>query len=245
MDFTGKTVVVTGSSRGIGKAIAEKFAQLNANVVINGTSKTVFDTEKAFAENGYTVKAFEGDISVPENAKALIDLAVDNFGTIDVLVNNAGIIRDKLLVRMTDEDWDNVLDVNLRSAFYCTRAAAKIMMKKRQGAIINISSVAGVTGNAGQCNYSASKAGLIGFTKSVAKELGSWGITCNAVAPGLIETDMSSGLPDEIREKFLTAVPLRRAGTPSEVADAVCFLSSDMAKYITGQVIHIDGGLVM
>ncbi|NLM10933.1 MAG: 3-oxoacyl-[acyl-carrier-protein] reductase [Clostridiaceae bacterium] len=245
MNFTGKTVIVTGASRGIGRAIAEKFAQLGANVVINGTSKTIFDTKKAFIENGYCVKAFEGDISVAENAKALIDFAVENFGTVDVLVNNAGITRDELLVRMSGEDWDNVLDVNLKSAFLCTKAVARIMMKKRQGAIINISSVVGVTGNAGQANYSASKAGLIGFTKSVAKELGSRGITCNAVAPGFIETDMTSQLSDDIMEKFLTAIPLRRAGTPSEVADAVCFLASDLAKYITGQVIHIDGGMVM
>ncbi|NLX75795.1 MAG: 3-oxoacyl-[acyl-carrier-protein] reductase [Clostridiaceae bacterium] len=245
MDFTGKTVVVTGSSRGIGKAIAERFAQLNANVVINGTNKTIFDTEKEFIEKGYKVKAFEGDISSAENAKALIDFTVGSFGTVDVLVNNAGITRDKLLVRMGDEDWDAVLDVNLKSAFLCTRAVTRIMMKQRQGVIINVSSVVGVTGNAGQANYSASKAGLIGFTKSVAKELGSWGITCNAVAPGFIETDMTSRLSDEIKEKFLDAIPLRRVGTPSEVADTVCFLASDMAKYITGQVIHIDGGMVM
>lgn len=245
MDFTGKTVVVTGSSRGLGKAIAEKYAQFGANVVINGTSKTIFDTEKEFIEKGYCVKAFEGDISVAEIAKALIDFAVENFGTVDVLVNNAGIIRDKLLIRMSDEDWESVLNVNLRSAFLCTKAVARLMMKKRQGAVINISSVVGVMGNAGQANYAASKAGLIGFTKSIAKELGSWGITCNAVAPGFIETDMSNQLSDEFKEKFLTAIPLRRAGTPSEVADAVCFLSSDMAKYITGQVIHIDGGMVM
>jgi len=245
MNFTGKTVVVTGSSRGIGRSIAEKFAVLGANVVINGTSKTIFETEKEFAEKGYSVKAFEGDISIAENAKALIDFAVETFGTVDVLVNNAGITRDKLLVRMSDEEWDAVLDVNLKSAFLCTKAVTRIMMKQRRGVIINISSVVGVTGNAGQANYAASKAGLIGFTKSVAKELGSWGITCNAVAPGFIETDMTGHLSDEIKEKFLAAIPLRRAGTPSEVADAVCFLSSDSAKYITGQVIHIDGGMVM
>lgn len=245
MDFTGKTVVVTGSSRGIGKAVAEKFAGFGACVVINGTSGTVFDTEKEFAEKGYRVKAFEGDVSMPENARALMDFAVENFGQVDVLVNNAGITRDKLLVRMNDEDWDSVLDVNLKSAYLCTKAAVRFMMKKRHGTIINISSVVGVAGNAGQANYAASKAGLIGFTKSVAKELASWGITCNAVAPGFIETDMTGGLSDEIREKFIAAIPLGRAGTPSEVADAVIFLASDMARYITGQVIHIDGGMVM
>ncbi len=245
VDFTAKTVVITGSSRGLGKEIAKKYAQLGANVVINGTSKTIFETEQEFIEQGYSVKAYEGDISSAENAKAIIEFAVKSFGTVDVLVNNAGIIRDKLLVRMSDEDWDSVLDVNLKSVFLCTKAVAKLMMKKRAGTIINITSIVGVTGNAGQANYAASKSGMIGFTKSIAKELGSWGVTCNAIAPGFIETDMSNQLSDEIKEKYITAIPLRRAGTPSEVADVVCFLSSDMAKYITGQVIHIDGGLVM
>lgn len=245
VDFTAKTVVITGSSRGLGKEIAKKYAQLGANVVINGTSKTIFETEQEFIEQGYSVKAYEGDISSAENAKAIIEFAVKSFGTVDVLVNNAGIIRDKLLVRMSDEDWDSVLDINLKSVFLCTKAVAKLMMKKRAGTIINITSIVGVTGNAGQANYAASKSGMIGFTKSIAKELGSWGVTCNAIAPGFIETDMSNQLSDEIKEKYITAIPLRRAGTPSEVADVVCFLSSDMAKYITGQVIHIDGGLVM
>ncbi|HEY8500636.1 MAG TPA: 3-oxoacyl-[acyl-carrier-protein] reductase [Clostridia bacterium] len=245
MDFSGKTVVVTGSSRGLGKAIAEKFASLNANIVINGTSETVLKTESELLEKGYKVKAVIGDISIDENAKKLIDTAVSEFGTIDVLVNNAGIVRDKLLMRMTEEDWDSVLDINLKSAFLCTKAASKIMMKKRQGTIINITSVVGLMGNAGQANYAASKAGMIGLTKSAAKELGSWGITCNAVAPGFIYTDMSDALSDEIKEKYIAMVPLKRAGTPDEVAGAVCFLASDDAKYITGQVINIDGGMVM
>jgi 3-oxoacyl-[acyl-carrier protein] reductase len=188
MDFSGKTVVVTGSSRGLGKAIAEKFASLNANIVINGTSETLLKTESEFLEKGYLVKAVIGDISIEENARRLIDVAVNEFGTVDVLVNNAGIVRDKLLMRMTEEDWDSVLDTNLKSAFLCTKAAVKLMMKKRQGTIINITSVVGLMGNAGQTNYAASKAGMIGFTKSVAKELGPWGITCNAVAPGGIVT---------------------------------------------------------
>lgn len=245
MDFSGKTVVVTGSTRGLGRAIAEEFARLGANVVINGTSKTVFDTEQEFLQKGYRVKAVEGDISVPEKAQELIDTAIAAFGTIDVLVNNAGVVRDKLLMKMSVEDWDTVLDINLKGAFLCTKAVSKLMMKKRQGTIINITSVVGVMGNAGQANYAASKAGMIGFTKSVAKELGAWGITCNAVAPGFIETDMSDQLSDEIKERFLAIIPLKRVGTPSEVADAVCFLASDKAKYITGQVIHIDGGMVM
>jgi 3-oxoacyl-[acyl-carrier protein] reductase len=245
MDFSGKTVVVTGSSRGLGKAIAEKFASLNANVVINGTSDTVLKTESGFLEKGYRVKAVIGDISLEENARKLIDTAVGEFGTVDVLVNNAGIVRDRMLMRMTEEDWDSVLDINLKSAFLCTKAVTKLMMKKRQGTIINITSVVGLMGNAGQANYAASKAGMIGFTKSVAKELGSWGITCNAVAPGFIYTDMSDALSDEIKEKYIAMVPLKRAGTPDEVAGAVCFLASDNAKYITGQVINIDGGMVM
>jgi 3-oxoacyl-[acyl-carrier protein] reductase len=245
MEFNDKTVVVTGSTRGLGRAIAEKFASLGANVVINGTSKTVFKTEEEFLKNGWSVKAVEADISIPEKAKELIDTAVSTFGTVHILVNNAGVIRDKLLMRMSVEDWDTVLDINLKSAFLCTKAVTKLMMKKRQGIIINITSVVGVMGNAGQANYAASKAGMIGFTKSVAKELGAWGIRCNAIAPGFIESDMSLQLSDEIKEKFLAAIPLRRAGTPSEVADAVCFLASDRAAYITGQVINIDGGMVM
>lgn len=245
MDFRGKTVVVTGSTRGLGRAIADKFAAFGANIVINGTSDTVFQAEEEFMQKGYSIKAVKGDISLPEKAQELIEAAVNTFGTIDVLVNNAGIVRDKLLMRMNTEDWEKVLDVNLKSAFLCTKPTAKLMMKKRQGTIINITSVVGVMGNAGQANYAASKAGMIGFTKSVAKELGAWGITCNAIAPGFIETDMSDQLSDEIKERYLALIPLKRAGTPSEVADAVCFLASEQARYITGQVIHIDGGMVM
>lgn len=245
LDFTGKTVIVTGSTRGLGKAIAEKFAKFGANVIINGTSNTVLETEEEFLNKGYKVKAFIGDISVPENVRLLIKTAVEVFGAVDVLVNNAGIVRDRLLMKMSIEDWDEVLRINLKSVFLCTKEVIRLMMKKRQGSIINITSVIGVMGNAGQANYAASKAGIIGFTKSMAKELGSRGITCNAVAPGFIESDMSKQLPDEIREKYITNVPLRRAGTPSEVAGVVCFLASGDAEYITGQVIHVDGGLVM
>jgi len=245
MDFTGKTVIVTGSTRGLGKAIAEKFAMLGANVVINGTSETVLKTEKEFSDKGYKVKAFIGDISVSENVQMLVKTAVDTFGTVDVLVNNAGIVRDKLLMKMSIEDWDEVINVNLKSVFLCTKEVIRLMMKKRQGRIINISSVIGVMGNAGQANYAASKAGIIGFTKSIARELGSRGITCNVVAPGFIESDMSQQIPEEMREKYIANVPLRRAGTPLDVAGAVCFLASEDAEYITGQGIHVDGGLVM
>jgi 3-oxoacyl-[acyl-carrier protein] reductase len=245
LDYTGKTVIVTGSARGLGKAIAEKFAELGANVIINGTSETVLITEKEFLDKGYKVKAFIGDISLPENAQMIVKTAVETFGTVDVLVNNAGIVRDKLLMKMGIEDWDDVLNINLKSVFLCTKEVIRLMMKKRQGRIINISSIIGVMGNAGQANYAASKAGIIGFTKSTAKELGSRGITCNAVAPGFIESDMSQQLPDDIKENYIANVPLRRAGTPSEVAGVVCFLASEDAEYITGQVIHVDGGLVM
>jgi len=175
----------------------------------------------------------------------IVKTAVETFGTVDVLVNNAGIVRDKLLMKMGIEDWDDVLNINLKSVFLCTKEVIRLMMKKRQGRIINISSIIGVMGNAGQANYAASKAGIIGFTKSTAKELGSRGITCNAVAPGFIESDMSQQLPDDIKENYIANVPLRRAGTPSEVAGVVCFLASEDAEYITGQVIHVDGGLVM
>ncbi len=245
MNFSGRTVIVTGSTRGLGKAIAEKFAMSGANVIINGTSKTVFKTEEEFLQKGYCVKAVEGDISIPEKAQELIDTAVNTYGTVDVLVNNAGVIRDKLMMKMSVEDWDTVMNINLKGAFLCTKALTKLMMKKRQGCIINITSVVGVMGNAGQANYAASKAGMIGFTKSVAKELGAWGITCNAVAPGFIDTDMSEQLSDDIKERYLAVIPLKRAGTPFEVADTVCFLASEKARYITGQVIHIDGGMVM
>lgn len=245
LDFTGKTVIVTGSTRGLGKAIAEKFAMLGANVVINGTSETVLKTEKEFLDKGYKVKAFIGDISVSEKAQMLVKTAVETFGTVDVLVNNAGIVRDKLLMKMSEEDWDEVLNVNLKSIYLCTKEVIRLMMKKRHGRIINISSVIGVMGNAGQANYAASKAGIIGFTKSIAKELGSRGITCNVVAPGFIESDMSQQIPEEMREKYIANVPLGRAGTPLDVAGAVCFLASEDADYITGQVMHVDGGLVM
>ena len=245
MDYTGKTCIVTGSARGLGKAIAEKFAELGANVIINGTSETVLVTEKEFSDKGYKVKAFIGDISLPENARMIVKTAVEVFGTVDILVNNAGIVRDKLLMKMRIEDWDDVLNINLKSVFLCTKEVIRLMMKKRQGRIINISSIIGVMGNAGQANYAASKAGIIGFTKSTAKEMGSRGITCNAVAPGFIESDMSQQLPEDIKENYIANVPLRRAGTPSEVAGVVCFLASEDAEYITGQVIHVDGGLVM
>mgnify|MGYP000965596211 FL=1 len=245
MDFKGKTVIVTGSTRGIGNDIAVRFASLGANVMLSGTSDSVYAAVDVLKEKGFSVSGYSGDVSLPAVAQGLIDKTVEIFGSLDILVNNAGITCDKLLLRMEEEDWDRVINVNLKSAYLCTKAAVRIMMKKRSGSIINISSVVGLMGNAGQANYAASKAGLIGLTKSVAREFAARGITCNAVAPGFIETQMTDSLSAEIKESYLKSIPLGRYGTPSEVADLVVFLASDSARYITGQVINIDGGLYM
>jgi len=245
MDFKEKTVIVTGSTRGIGNDIAVRFASLGANVMLSGTSDSVHVAVEALREKGFSAAGYSGDLSSPAVAQGLIEKTVETFGSLDILVNNAGITCDKLLIRMEEEDWDRVIDVNLKSAYLCTKAAVRIMMKKRSGSIINITSVVGLMGNAGQANYAASKAGLIGFTKSVAREFAARGITCNAVAPGFIETQMTDSLSAEIKESYLKSIPLGRYGTPSEVADLVVFLGSDSARYITGQVINIDGGLYM
>ena len=245
MDFKGKTVIVTGSSRGIGFAVASAFAELNANVMMTGTGESVHKACEELRKKGFNVSSFAGDISDAATAQSLIDVTVDTYGSVDVLVNNAGITRDKLLIRMEEEDWDDVLRINLKGTFLCTKAAIRLMMKKRSGRIINISSIVGLMGNVGQANYAASKAGIIGFTKSIAKEFASRGITCNAIAPGFIETSMTDALSEEIKEMYLKGIPLGRFGTPSEVADLAVFLASDKASYITGQVINIDGGLCM
>ncbi len=245
MDLKGKTAVVTGSGKGIGKAIALKLLQMGANVVLNGTSDAVENTGAEFKALGYNVVVTKGDIKNPDDVEAIIHSAIENFGSLDIFVNNAGITRDNLMIRMSEKDWDDVLDTNLKGAFLCTKAAAKVMIKQKRGKIINITSIVGVNGNAGQANYSSSKAGLIGLTKSTAKELAPRGITCNAVAPGAIETNMTEILPEKVKENFLSNIPLGRFGTPEEVANAVGFLASEEANYITGQVLHIDGGLVM
>jgi len=247
MQLNGKTAVITGSARGLGKAIALKLAELGANIVLNGSKNSAYldETEKQFKEKGYNVAAVKGDVSDAEFAKLLIKTAVDTFGKIDILVNNAGITKDKPMLMMSEEDWDSVLDVNLKGAFLCTKAAAKAMLKQKSGKIINISSIVGIIGNPGQANYTASKAGLIGLTKTTAKELASRGITCNAIAPGFIQTDMTEVLPEEIKNNYLKNIPLGRFGTSAEVADLVAFLASDFSNYITGQVINIDVGLVM
>ncbi len=245
MNFTDKNVIVTGSTRGIGLEIARKFASLGANVMLCGTTERVYETVETFKQAGYQAAGHVGNLIRAEDAQALIDKTVETFGGIDVLVNNAGVTGDNLLIKMSEEEWDRVLDTNLKSAFLVTRAAMKVMMKKKKGSIINITSVVGVMGNSSQSNYAASKAGLIGFTKSVAREYARRGITCNAIAPGFIETDMTGALPQEIKDAYLKSIPLGRFGTSSEVADLTVFLSSEMAQYITGQVINIDGGLYM
>jgi len=247
MQLKGKTAIVTGSGRGLGKAIALKLAQMGANIVLNDISgsEDIDATAEEFKALGYNVVVTKGDVRNPDDVENMVKTAIEAFGRIDILVNNAGITRDALLIRMTEKDWDDVLDINLKGAFLCTKAVAKVMIKQRSGKIINIASVSGVMGNAGQANYSASKAGLIGLTKSTARELASRGITCNAVAPGFIQSKMTEVLPEKLKEEYINSIPLKRFGTPEDVANVVGFLASPDSDYVTGQVIHIDGGLVM
>ncbi len=242
-----KVVLVTGASRGIGKAIAEACVSQGAKVAFTylSSDEKAKALELELSTNGGVAKGFKSDASKFDDAQQLIDDVVAAFGTIDVLINNAGITRDTLLMRMTEEQWDEVINTNLKSAFNLTKAVQRPMLKARSGSIINMSSVVGVKGNAGQANYAASKAGLIGFTKSVALELGSRNIRCNAIAPGFIETEMTDVLDQKVVQEWRDAIPLKRGGTPKDVADLTVFLGSDMSSYITGQTIHVNGGMLM
>lgn len=245
MLLNNSVALVTGGGRGIGRAIALELARSGAKVVVNyaGRADKAEETVQLIQEAGGEGIAVQADVSVAEDVDRLIQTAVNTYGRIDILVNNAGITRDTLLLRMKESDWDAVLDTNLKGVFLCTKAVSKGMMKQRSGAIINISSVVGITGNAGQANYAAAKAGILGFTKSIAKELSSRGIRVNAVAPGYISTDMTETLPEEVRKQILEQVPLGRIGNPEDIAKTVVFLASPAASYITGQTLSVDGGM--
>ncbi len=243
----GKTAVITGGSRGIGKGIALRFASEGADIAITNIidNDEFAEAVKEIQALGVKAKGYVSDASVYAEAEKVIDEIVRDFGKIDILVNNAGITRDTLLMRMTEEQWDQVITVNLKSVFNLTKAAIKPMMKQKNGSIINMSSVVGLGGNAGQANYSASKAGILGFTKSVAKELGSRNIRCNAIAPGFILTEMTSKLPDDVKSDWISKIPLRRGGLPEDVANVALFLASDLSSYVTGQTISVCGGMAM
>ena len=244
--LSGKTAIVTGASRGIGAAIAHRLCEVGANVVIcSRSTESVSQTATALENKGFTVQAIVADISKKEDVETLIDETINRFSQIDILVNNAGITRDMLLMRLKDEDWDAVLQTNLTGTMYCTRAVLRPMIRQKNGRIINISSVIGLVGNPGQASYAAAKAGIIGLTKTTAKEVGTRGITVNAIAPGFITTDMTAKIPEEFQNRLLELIPLQNFGTPEDVADTVCFLASDAARYITGQTIQVDGGMVM
>lgn len=247
MLLDGKTALVTGASRGIGRAIALRLAAEGASIAINyaGNTAKAEETKAAIEAVGGKAALFQADVSDSAQVERMVAAVTEMFGTIDILVNNAGITRDGLLMRMKEEDFDAVLDTNLKGIFHVTKAVSKLMMKKRAGRIVNMASVVGIMGNAGQTNYAAAKAGVIGFTKSAAREFAARGITVNAVAPGFIATDMTAAMPEKAKEATLAAIPLRRMGEPEDVANAVAFLVSDQASYITGQVVKVDGGMVM
>lgn len=242
----GKIAIVTGASRGIGKAIAQEFVNQGATVCFTyrSSEEKARALEKELSAQGGTVKGFKSDAGDFEAAQKLADDVVAAYGTIDILVNNAGITRDNLLMRMSEEQWDEIMAVNLKSVFNLTKAVMRPMLKARSGSIINMSSVVGVQGNAGQSNYAASKAGVLGFTKSIAQELGSRNIRCNAIAPGFIETEMTEALDEKTVQGWRDAIPLKRGGTPLDVANLTVFLASDMSAYITGQTINVDGGML-
>ncbi|MCJ7605992.1 MAG: 3-oxoacyl-[acyl-carrier-protein] reductase [Dehalococcoidales bacterium] len=248
MDLSGRTAIVTGSARGIGKAIALKLAEVGADIVVNDIEPAAEAMEETAAEIralGRRALTVTADVSSPEDVARLINTAAAEYGKIDILVNNAGVTRDQLVMRMSDEEWDTVLNIDLKSAFLCSRAVLRYMLKQRSGRIISIASVVGIMGNAGQANYSAAKAGVIGLTKSIAKEVGSRSITANAIAPGYIQTRMTDQLDEKQTAAMLARIPLNSLGTPRDVAEAVAFLASDEARYITGQVLNIDGGMAL
>lgn len=247
MHLAGKVALITGASRGIGQAVALEMARAGADIAVNysgseAAAQATVDQVKALGRKAIMVKA---NVADADEVAAMVEAVQAEFGHIDVLVNNAGITRDTLLMRMKDSDWDDVININLKGVYLVTKAVSKLMMKQRSGRIINMSSVVGVTGNAGQANYSASKAGVIGFTKTCAKELASRGILVNAIAPGFIHTDMTDVLPEKVKEATLAAIPLHRMAEPKEVASVAVFLASEYASYITGQVLNVDGGMVM
>ena len=246
MDLTDKVAIVTGSARGIGREIALKLAEVGADVVVNDIEAATESLESVVKEikalNRQSL-AVTADVSSSEDVNRLIETAVKEFGKIDILVNNAGVTRDQLLMKMTDEEWDTVINIDLKSAFLCTRAVIRHMLRQRSGRIISIASVVGMVGNAGQANYASAKAGVIGLTKSIAKEVGSRGITANAIAPGYIQTKMTEQLNDDQRQEMLKHIPLASLGTPRDVAEAVAFLASEEARYITGHVLNVDGGM--
>ena len=245
MDFTGKVAIVTGSGRGIGKAIAMKLAENGATLVINdlGDSAPAEQTVAEIKNLNRQAMAIMADVSSSVDVTKMMETAIATYGKVDILVNNAGITRDQLTMKMTDEEWDKVLAVDLKSVFLCTRAVLRPMLKQRSGRIISMSSVAGIIGNAGQANYAAAKAGIIGFTRTIAKEVASRGITVNAIAPGFIDTPMTETLPAERKQALLANIPLGYLGTPRDIAETVAFLASEEARYITGQVITVDGGI--
>ena len=247
MLLDGKVALVTGASRGIGRAIAVRLASEGAKVAINyaGNTAKAEEVKAEIEKNGGEAILVQADISCAEAVDAMIEKVTEAFGQIDILVNNAGITRDGLLMRMKDEDFEAVINTNLKGVFYCTKAVSKLMMKKRSGRIVNMASVVGLMGNAGQANYAAAKAGVIGFSKSAAKELAARGINVNVVAPGFIATDMTAAMTDKAKEATLAGIPLKRMGQPEDVAKAVLFLVSDYASYITGQIVNVDGGMVM
>ena len=246
MLLEGKIAIVTGASRGIGKSIARSFIAQGATVAFTyrNSEDQAKALEKELTENGGVAKGFKSDAAKFEDAENLVKEVVEAFGTVDVVVNNAGITDDTLLMRMSEEQWDRVIDVNLKSCFNLTKAVMRTMLKARSGSIINISSVVGVQGNAGQANYSASKAGILGFTKSVALELGSRSIRCNAIAPGFIETEMTEKLDQDTVQGWRDTIPLKRGGAPDDVANACVFLASDMSSYVTGQTLNVCGGMI-